>query len=110
MKRLARRQFLWVMTGSLSAAGAAQIWSRYSKQPELRSFQKTSWALGSDVSLTVFHCDEAHAERAMNAAFQELELIEQLMSLYRSESSLCRLNREGILQRPHPYLIKLFST
>lgn len=112
MAKMPRRQFMFVMAGSLGSAGAAGIWlhSAQRTEPLQKSFQKTSWALGSDVSLNVFHCDEAHAERAMSAAFQEFELIEQLMSLYRPESSLCRLNRDGILRRPHPYLIELLTT
>lgn len=64
-----------------------------------------SWALGSDVSLTVIHPDRAAAERAIRAAMAELRHVERLMSLYRPDSQLCQLNRQGVLQRPHIDLV-----
>jgi len=39
----------------------------------------------------------------------ELELVEEVMSLYRSHSQLCRLNREGLLHEPHPYLVEVLE-
>jgi thiamine biosynthesis lipoprotein len=39
--------------------------------------------------------------------FSELEAIEQVLSLYRPESQLCRLNRAGKLSDPHPYLTEV---
>jgi thiamine biosynthesis lipoprotein len=47
------------------------------------------------------------AERALDAAFAELETVEQVMSLYRPESQICRLNRTGELRDPHPYLLQV---
>jgi thiamine biosynthesis lipoprotein len=46
----------------------------------------------------------AAAGDAIEAAFAELELIEQVMSLYRPTSQVCQLNRTGEVRQPHPYL------
>jgi thiamine biosynthesis lipoprotein len=69
------------------------------------SLTRTGWALGSNVSLTVAGLPFAAAERALDAAFAELETVEQVMSLYRPDSQVCRLNRTGELRDPHPHLL-----
>jgi thiamine biosynthesis lipoprotein len=114
MSRMPRRQFLYVLAGT---AGAAALWSRNRDRldnkddstGDLRTFQRTSWALGSSVSLTVMHASDFQAESAMSAAFGELELVEQLMSLYRPDSQLCQLNRDRSLNNPHPYLVEVLN-
>ena len=45
----------------------------------------------------------------MSAARHELELIESIMSVYRDESQLSRLNRQRELVGPHPYLIHILK-
>jgi thiamine biosynthesis lipoprotein len=67
-------------------------------------FNQESRALGSGVRISVLHDDQAVAARALAAAFAELELAESTMSLYLEDSQLSRLNRDGVVDRPHPYL------
>jgi thiamine biosynthesis lipoprotein len=43
----------------------------------------------------------------MNAALAELLQVEAVLSLYRADSALCRLNRDGVLVRPHPFLVEV---
>jgi len=73
----------------------------------LKSFSRTSWALGADVTLTVLHDDRRTAEGAIDDAFGELDRIEEAMSLYRPHSQLSRLNRDGVLGNPDPYLVEV---
>ncbi len=100
-----RRQFLYLAAGvggamSLgitdwlvrSATHAEEVASTPSS---LHSATRTSWALGSDVSITALHVDGKTAADAVDAAFAELELVEELMSIYRPHSQLSRLNRNG---------------
>jgi thiamine biosynthesis lipoprotein len=68
---------------------------------------RTSWALGSEVSIAVIEEDRQRAKRALAAAFEELAQVEKLMSLYRPDSQLCRLNRDGLLSDPHPHLVEV---
>ena len=65
---------------------------------------QSSWALGSDVSITALHPRAEAAEAALSAAFDQLALVEELMSIYRPQS---QLNRAGILDDPHPYLVEV---
>jgi thiamine biosynthesis lipoprotein len=60
--------------------------------------------------MTVFHEDQTVAKRAMEAAFAEIERLEQIMSLYRPESQLSVLNRNGHLRHPHPDLLGMLRT
>jgi thiamine biosynthesis lipoprotein len=71
---------------------------------------RQSWALGSDVSMTVLGLSSNRAERALDAAFADLEAVEQVMSLYRQDSQLCKLNHHKVLDRPHPYLVEVLAT
>ena len=66
-------------------------------------------ALGSDVTMTVVCESTRRAERALEAAFAELETVEQVMSLYRPDSQICRLNQDKLLTDPHPYLLEVLA-
>ena len=57
--------------------------------------------------MTVLHAAEAVARAAAQAAFAELEAIESVMSLYRPESELSRLNRDSVLGRPDARLVEV---
>lgn len=70
---------------------------------------RRAWALGSEVSMTVRGLPTARAEPALDAAFAELETVEQVMSLYRPDSQLCRLNRDRAFDHPHPYLVEVLT-
>jgi len=65
--------------------------------------------LGTDLSITALHENATSADNAVKAAFAELEVVESVMSLYRPQSQLCRLNRDGVLREPHPYLVRVLQ-
>jgi thiamine biosynthesis lipoprotein len=67
----------------------------------------SSQALGAKVAMTALHADEAVARAAVAAAFAELEAIESVMSLYRPESELCRLNHDAVLEKPDTRLVEV---
>jgi thiamine biosynthesis lipoprotein len=70
---------------------------------------KTSWALGAEVSLTAWHPQPKVAAVAIEAAFEELRLVDRLLSLYRNDSQVCVLNRDGVLDNPHRYLVDVLQ-
>lgn len=57
--------------------------------------------------MTALHADEAIARAALDAAFAEIEQIEAVMSLYRPESQICRLNRDATLDAPDARLLEV---
>ena len=99
---LNRRNFLTLGTGmaTLMAQGA----SHGSVAPGQKHFRRAK-ALGTKVEFTVFHHEEKRANRAIDAALDKIEHVEQLMSLYRTDSQLSLLNRQGALRNPHPDLV-----
>jgi thiamine biosynthesis lipoprotein len=104
----------------LSLAGTAALvgWAGWktAKRPGssfaggLSRISRTSWALGTQVKLTVFHNDKKAAALALEEAFAELEHVESVMSLYRTDSQICELNRTGRLESADPYLIEVLKT
>lgn len=96
-----RRRFFALAAGACAAGG----WWRWRR--DLHPVTMSSQALGAKVTMRALHADEAMAVTAMNAAFAELEAIESVMSLYRPESELCRLNRDSVLERPDARLLEV---
>ncbi len=95
-----RRQFLSLSTGAATLMmHRALSGHEPATQPHVRSAE----ALGTQVNFTVFHPDEAIAHLALDAALERIEHVEELMSLYRPDSQLSLLNRQGVLRHPHPH-------
>jgi len=92
----------------LSGRAGRRTWTADGRAAEFPSqVCRTGWALGSGVSMIVAGLPRQAAERALDAAFAELEAVEHVMSLYRPGSQLCQLNRTGELRDPHPYLVQV---
>jgi len=61
------------------------------------------------VTITASHLTEARAKQAVDAAFRELELVESVLSIYRPQSQVSLLNREGQVANAHPYLLEVLQ-
>ncbi|MDO5058941.1 MAG: FAD:protein FMN transferase [Neisseria sp.] len=66
-------------------------------------------ALGSGAELRLYHADRQTAAQAVKAALAEVERLEKLFSLYRDDSLIVRLNREGRLKNPPADFLTLLS-
>ena len=109
-----RRRFMLTLgVAGVSAAVGSALWrfGRGGKDPRplagLQAAKRTGSALGTDVSIVALHESQVAAEKAIDAAFAELDTVESVMSLYRPESQLCVLNGTRELLRPHPYLVQV---
>jgi thiamine biosynthesis lipoprotein len=98
-----------MLMASLGGAAclAAGLGLRGSRSPA--TVTRRGWALGTDVSITVGGVSQEQADRSLQAAFDELELVEQVMSLYRPNSQVSRLNRFREVAAPHPYLVEVLT-
>jgi len=100
-----RRRFL-LGTASVSAIAAAGVWRHAHKLPDgTPVLRRSAQALGAKVMITLAHADRRAGQAALDAAFAELEEIEEVMSLYRPNSQLSQLNARGVLDHPHPHLV-----
>lgn len=113
-----RRKFILSLVGGTALGWTGwkskPYWSVQNNNPhsaaQLMRVTQSTQALGTQVKLTVYHPDADHATQAIKRAFAEIELVEQLMSIYRPDSQLSRLNRDGFLDNPHPYLLDILGT
>ncbi|CAN5598822.1 FAD:protein FMN transferase [soil metagenome] len=112
-RRSTRRAFL--LLGGAAALGAYALAAESNTSTRklecagrMKILQRTSRALGTDISMLALHENAAAGERAIDAAFAELGHVEQVMSIYLPGSQLSRLNREGVLGNPDPYLVRVF--
>lgn len=109
---LSRRRFTMLLggAGGLAALGYAG-WARAdgTASSELKTVTRTSWALGTDISLTVLHADVKVAEEALAAAFKELDALENILSVYRPHSQVSRLNMQGSIEHPHRHILTVLA-
>nr|WP_029928814.1 FAD:protein FMN transferase [Ochrobactrum sp. UNC390CL2Tsu3S39] len=66
-----------------------------------------SQAMGAPAKIILYHPDRSTAERLLREAAQEAKRLENIFSLYRSDSELTQLNRDGALASPSPDLVEV---
>ncbi len=109
-----RRRFLTGMgTGALGLAGAgllaqARYWLAF-REGDGEFVRQTASALGTTVNITVRHRRPDVARRAVDLALAEVLRIDQMMSLYRPDSAVVRLNERGVLRNPPPELVAVLQ-
>ncbi|MCJ2087712.1 FAD:protein FMN transferase [Methylobacterium sp. E-005] len=112
--RPARRRILVAAAGLAGAglAGAAGLGglaafraSAASRGLVLRT--RAGLAFGTTVALTAAGSDAAVIEAALTDGFAAMRAVEAGASLFRPDSALSRLNRDGALHAPDPHLVVL---
>jgi thiamine biosynthesis lipoprotein len=101
-----RRTVLTAMLG-LPVLGATGLWLR---EPQLRTYADAGIVFGTTVSMTVLHENETVARAALSSAFTALREVDTLMSVYRTDSQVGRLNHVGWLSQPDPRLVQVLET
>lgn len=99
MRHLTRRRLLTISAALPLAAGL----------PALAAEQPRTWrgfAMGARVELHLAHPDGARLARM---ALDEIARLEQVFSLYKTDSALMRLNRTGQLTAPPPELLECLA-
>ena len=84
---------------------------RLSAQPAA-TLTPVTWrsvALGARASITLYHPDQARARQLIGRVLNEIERLERVFSLYREDSALTILNRDGVLATPPIDLVRLLS-
>ncbi|MDR3374066.1 MAG: FAD:protein FMN transferase [Ancalomicrobiaceae bacterium] len=103
--RLNRRRFISITAaaGGLPLLGFAPVASG----TRLRVWSGA--ALGADAKLQIHHPDPVVAERLIAASLAEVDRLEAILSLYRVDSALARLNRDGAIEAPPFDLVRILS-
>lgn len=102
---VSRRRFLGV---TAAAAGLPLLPIGHAlAAPQLRVW--TGTALGCDAVLQIHHPDPDTADRLIAESLAEVRRLERIMSLYRPDSALSLLNRNGALDDPPFDLVRVLS-
>src|SRR5579863_266748 len=105
MMRMTRRRFIAI---SADAGGLPLLPVAPARAaPLLRVWSGA--ALGCDATLQIHHPDPRIADQLIAASLAEVERLERIMSLYKPDSALSRLNRDGFLDDPPFDLVRILS-
>ncbi len=85
---------------TILAASAAGLLTGSARSPAAPDFEWRGLAMGTDARMLFCGIDLATAEAATAMAVREIERLELALSLFRDESEICRLNRDGRLEAP----------
>ena len=104
-----RRRFLKIIgLASIGAiSGTALV-----KLTKADILKKVTWkgiALGSPAEITIYHPNQKEAEDILIESHKKLVQLENLFSLYKENSQLSMLNKNGYLENPHPDMLKLLN-
>ncbi len=102
-----RRQALKVVAAVAALPVGALALRRLSGSPVFQTWQGES--LGGPVSLTIWHPDDAFARGTIARMRSEVERLDGVFSLFRYDSEIARLNRDGRLDKASPDLVTVLT-
>ncbi len=105
MSGLTRRRFVAI---SAAAAGSTLFSGAAAKQ-QSQTFHWKGVALGAEASLRIDGIEPAVGEAIAARCRDEIDRLEGLFSLYRSDSAIARLNQTGALDSSDPDILALMS-
>ena len=104
---ISRRRFIRI-SGAAAGLGLLPNWAASSPvAAELVSWRGV--ALGAAASMQLHHDDPAAARVLIARVVAEVDRLESIFSLYRSDSTLSELNRRGVLVAPPPEFVELLA-
>nr|CAX83972.1 Membrane-associated lipoprotein [uncultured bacterium] len=101
---LTRRRAITVLA---AAAGLPLLFKARGAQARMVRWEGTT--LGAPSTIQLYHDDEAKARAAIDAGLAELARLEDIFSVYRPDSALSTLNREGALSNAPSEFIELVT-
>jgi thiamine biosynthesis lipoprotein len=103
---LSRRRFIGI---SAAAAGLGLLPLGRAAKAQGHVVTWRGQAMGAVAALQVHHHDRSSAERLIERSLAEVRRLEAVFSLYRDDSALVALNRQGALVAPPQDLIALLA-
>jgi FAD:protein FMN transferase len=105
-KPVTRRRALFI--GAVLLAGAS-LPSALLAAPAATPVRWRGQALGAHAEIELVATSEAEAKPVLAAVEAEIARLEGIFSLYRQDSALARLNRDGVLAGPPPELLEVLA-
>ncbi len=106
-----RRGFIHLLAGIGVAAASGNFLNRAVVSPGLAMPIVTSTRpmMGTYVSISVPDSDNLRASAAFDAAFGEMDRLEKILSRFRADSPVSKLNRDSLLPEAPPELLDVLS-
>ncbi|HYH17352.1 MAG TPA: FAD:protein FMN transferase [Azospirillum sp.] len=98
-----RRRFLTIAAATLAG------WPRAPRAAPDDAVRWSGTVMGMDGRLVLQSEDRARAARAVGACLVEIARLERVFSLFRADSALTRLNRDGMLVGPPAELVEVLA-
>ncbi|HGM2052949.1 TPA: FAD:protein FMN transferase [Neisseria gonorrhoeae] len=117
-RHFGRRRFLTAAAVAVAGAAVSFLPNPFAAGGEKRNMDKKRdenvffWkgvALGSGAELRLFGVDDRQAADLVNKVLAEVARLEKMFSLYREDSLISRLNRDGYLTSPPADSLELLS-
>lgn len=110
-REVSRREALRItaVAGLATAVGGSlgmALW----RDARLHRVSATRTRLGTLVNLTAVHPDAVRARRMVDAGFAEMERLEGILSRYRADSAVGRLNETGVIEGAPRELLVVVET
>ena len=104
-----RRRFLKIIGLASIGAISGTALVKLTKEDILKKVTWRGIALGSPAEITIYHPSQKEAEDILSESHKKLVQLENLFSLYKENSQLSMLNKNGYLENPHPDMLTLLN-
>lgn len=105
-RQLSRRRFIGI-TAAAAGLSVLPFGRKAQAQGQLVTWQ--GQAMGAMATMQIHHHDRAAAENLIERSLAEVRRLEAIFSLYRDDSALAVLNREGVLIAPPADLVSVLK-
>lgn len=102
MENISRRRFISITSIAIGAS--------FLPQSLQASTKKISWkgkALGANANITLYHKDEDYVKNILKECVDEINRLEKIFSLFRRDSSIVNLNKNGYLNNPPKEFVEI---
>lgn len=106
-KRISRRNFLQIIAVGVVANATAKL--SFDALTAAEAVAATRILMGTVVNLAVISEDKVTAQNAIEATFNRMAELEDVLSHFKSESQLSQLNQNGHIYEAHPALLALID-
>ena len=106
---IARRRLLKIIGVTSIGAISGTALVKLTKENTLKKVTWKGLALGSEAEITIYHPNPKEAKNILNDSYKKLADLENLFSIYKNNSQLSILNKNGYIKNPHPNMIELLN-
>ena len=104
-----RRRLIKIVGISAVGAIAGTAFVEFKDNTKLKKVTWNGTALGSQAEITIYHSDEREAQKILVNSVEKLTNLENIFSIYRDNSQLSILNKNGYIENPHPEMVELLN-